>query len=667
MPHHRYLFVAFSIVLAITGFSIAQSRERDLAKEQPLYQELKTVSPTSVAAFQAATVAMDTADFELCISKFNEVLAKAPNFDPAMRRQGHCLIGAGKRDDGYKAIQKAIDLNRSADNLFSMAMARLDPGSTNYVPPEGEMQKALALTTEASKLYGDKDVDALLVMADLSLRLNQLEQFRTTVGRLKTLSPNDPYTHYFNAIKLAEERNFDESLAEVKVAESLGLDASEAEKITAGVKAMRDEAYPLAPYLIYIYAFIAIVVAWAIGLLLLYFFGRTLSTKTLSTIESSAPDDVTGGGHSSLKHTYRRLILFASVYYYISQPVLVALIIAVTGGLIVGSFMVGTIPVGFLIGLVFVGAGSIFYMFKSLIIRPKVEDPGRLLEREEAPQLWDLVEKVAVDINTRPVDEIRITPGVEIAVYERGGFREKMQDKGERVLILGAGSFNDFSTNGFRAVLAHEYGHLSNRDTAGGDVAFRVNSDMMRLAEAIVNSGNNTYHNLAFHFLRLYNFIFRRITHGASRLQEVLADRVAVNTYGAYAFTSGLGHVVRQGVIFQKLADSEISSALAGSRKFNNIYDLKAENDADITEIDDLIKVEFERQTTDDDTHPATADRIRLAEKIAGQNHEDLSGMVWDLFVDREKFTAEMNILVEKQIRGERYSNYHDIGFSEVG
>jgi Zn-dependent protease with chaperone function len=30
----------------------------------------------------------------------------------------------------------------------------------------------------------------------------------------------------------------------------------------------------------------------------------------------------------------------------------------------------------------------------------------------------------------------------------------------------------------FRAVLAHEYGHFTNRDTAGGEIALRVNRDM---------------------------------------------------------------------------------------------------------------------------------------------------------------------------------------------
>ena len=192
---------------------------------------------------------------------------------------------------------------------------------------------------------------------------------------------------------------------------------------------------------------------------------------------------------------------------------------------------------------------------------------------------------------------------------------------------------------------------------------------MVRVAEAMVNNGTNTYHNLAFHFLRLYHFIFRRITHGASRLQEILADRVAVYNYGASAFSEGLSHVIRQGIRFQHVAGYEVQQALNGRRKFNNVYDLDLDKDAGVdveTEIENAYQAEFQRVTTEDDTHPATADRIRLANKITATPREDLEGTVWDMFANREEFTAGMNIMLERQVRGERYSNYHDMGIANA-
>ena len=54
----------------------------------------------------------------------------------------------------------------------------------------------------------------------------------------------------------------------------------------------------------------------------------------------------------------------------------------------------------------------------------------------------------------------------------------KVRDKAKRVLILGTQAIDKMDQAAFRAVLAHEYGHFQNRDTAGGDISMRVNASM---------------------------------------------------------------------------------------------------------------------------------------------------------------------------------------------
>ena len=46
---------------------------------------------------------------------------------------------------------------------------------------------------------------------------------------------------------------------------------------------------------------------------------------------------------------------------------------------------------------------------------------------------------------------------------------------------------------------------------AGGDIAMRVQSDMVKFYLAMRAAGQATFINAAFHFLRTYNFIFRRL------------------------------------------------------------------------------------------------------------------------------------------------------------
>jgi hypothetical protein len=230
------------------------------------------------------------------------------------------------------------------------------------------------------------------------------------------------------------------------------------------------------------------------------------------------------------------------------------LIIIVAASITYAFVMAGRIPIK-LVAVLAIGAlVTIYTMVRSLFIKVDDADPGRSLNYDEAPGLWDLTRTVAAAVNTRPVDEIRITPGTDLAVYEKGTWRERSQDKAQRILILGTGVLNDFRQNGFRAVLAHEYGHFTNRDTAGGDIAIRVNTDMMKFAYAMIANEQASWWNVAFQFLRVYHFIFRRLSHGATRLQEVLADRVAALNYGPQAFEEGLTHVVRKSVEFHHLA-----------------------------------------------------------------------------------------------------------------
>ena len=97
-------------------------------------------------------------------------------------------------------------------------------------------------------------------------------------------------------------------------------------------------------------------------------------------------------------------------------------------------------------------------------------------------------------------------------------------------------------------VLAHEYGHLSNRDTAGGRFALAVRRSLMIMAGHLALGRAATWYNPAWLFVKGFNRVFLLISQGATRLQEVLADRWAALSYGSRAFEEGLRHVVARAV-----------------------------------------------------------------------------------------------------------------------
>ncbi len=630
------------LLLILFASTTPAQQARDLEKEKAIWAELETVSPNSVADFKAATEAMDAQDYDKAVALYQGVREKAPDFDAALRRLGWCLVATGKTDSGFALMERAVEIRRSPENLISLAQSLAYPG----VGQQGSIEqkfRAFELTKEANRSsQGPSDPDFLGMQAQLAMELDKINDFRRATEKLVDKHPNTVAAHYYSAILAAYDEKWMTAEKEIKLAQSLGLPAEIAQQFLDSGVQTRARVWHYLIYSLYL------VGAWIVGLTALFLIGKLMSRKTLSSLEAANPNSPASESELTLRKWYRRLINVAGLYYYISLPVVIFLVIIVAASIIYGFLMLGRIPIKLVALLVIGGLITIFTMIRSLFIKVESVDPGRSLTYEEAPGLWDLTRTVAATVDTRAVDEIRITPGTDLAVYEKGTLRERSQDKAKRILILGIGVLNDFKQNGFRAVLAHEYGHFTHRDTAGGDIAIRVNNDMMKFAHAMIASEQATRLNIAFQFLRIYHFIFRRISHGATRLQEVLADRVAALNYGPLAFEEGLTHVVRKSAEFHHLAVKEIDASVAAQRALQNLYELRAEQSADLQQ---QIEESLNRETSEDDTHPSPNDRFRFTRKISGANELPATGMVWDLFANREALTNEMTSLIQSEVQ----------------
>ena len=632
--------ISLLLFLLILGCSSTQAQSaRDMEKEKAIWAELEKSAPNSVADFKAGTEAMDAQQYDKAAELFLKVQQEAPGFDAALRRLGGCLVLAGKTEAGFDFMEQALAISRSPENLISLAQSLAYPGVGKDGTNE-QKRRAYQLVKEANR-SPQQEPDFLVLQTQLAMELNQLDDFRRGTEQLVAKHPELMATHLYNALLAAYDEKWITAEQEIKVAQSLGLAPEVAQQfLDSGVKT-RARVWQYLFYSLYL------VGAWLVGLTALFLVGKLMSRKTLSSLEAANPNSPTSASELSLRKWYRKLINVAGFYYYISLPVVVFLVIIVAASITYAFFMLGRIPIKLVAFLAIGGLVTIVTLVRSLFIKVEDVDPGRSLNYDEAPGLWDLTRTVAATINTRPVDEIRITPGTDLAVYEKGTMRERSQDKAPRVLILGIGVLNDFKQNGFRAVLAHEYGHLTHRDTAGGDVAIRVNNDMVKFAHAMIANDQARWWNVAFQFLRIYHFIFRRISHGATRLQEVLADRVSALKYGSLAFEEGLTHVVQKSVEFHHLAAKEIDASVEARRALQNLYELRLDQSSNL---DQEIEESLNRKTSEDDTHPSPNDRFRLTRRVSGANEEPATGTVWDLFKNREALTNEMTSMIQSEV-----------------
>ena len=530
----------------------------------------------------------------------------------------------GKGEEGLAFLEQAVRNERSPENLFSLARGLAFPGPTKEGSREAQ-ELALGLLKEASALSGrDDDPMYPALTAGIALSLQRIGDFRKAVAVLAAEYPQDMSTHYFTAIRAAIDEDWILAEDEIAQAERLGL------RHDVAARFLESGVHLHATVWRGLHIAAAAMFLWVAGLLALLVAGQVLSGVTLRSIERADGNGGSTARESDLRAVYRALIRVAATYYYLSMPFVIVLVIGGTAAVIYGFIAMGQVPIKLVAVMAFGALMTTYKMIQSLFIRIATNDPGRALDVAEAPGLWSLTQDVADRVGTRPVDEIRVTPGTELAVYEQGTAHERSRDLGRRVLVLGVGLLNGFRQSAFRAVLAHEYGHFAHRDTAGGDVALRVRQDIMKFALAMARQGQAVWWNLAFQFLRVYHVLFRRISNGATRLQEVLADRVAAVTFGAKPFEEGLRHVIRRHVEFESSVNGEIEAAIRLGRALQNLYAETLQTPQVLQQnIEERVQQAVSRPTSRDDTHPGPLERFRLVSAVASTGESAASGQVW--------------------------------------
>ena len=144
-----------------------------------------------------------------------------------------------------------------------------------------------------------------------------------------------------------------------------------------------------------------------------------------------------------------------------------------------------------------------------------------------------------------------------------------------------------------------------------------------------------------------------RITLGASRLQEILADRFAAMAYGTRNFVDGLTYVVRQSLLFDKQITLEVQQAAQHRRALHNLYTLPPlEPGPQAEELDSELKEVLSRPTLPYDSHPALQDRIHFLQRFddSSSGSEGDQRSVWSLIPTADALQADMTHMVQVNV-----------------
>lgn len=483
------------------------------------------------------------------------------------------------------------------------------------------------------------------------------------VGSLAARHPQNGTLAVFHALALAIDRDHSRALQELQRARDLGADAESLVGASAVQFINAPPPLTLGQLLQYglagLVAFYAAVIGgmWLAGIVLGYW---TRGTGALKLLADEPLAIVAGGkvrrtaGEPWLARLYAVALMAGLVLFYVALP-FVAL------GLLIGTLAVfwlilhlQYIPIKLLLLIGLVGGGMVWAVLKSMIPRMNSDVHGLPKTADEYPRLFETLRTVATRVDTRPVDEVYIVPGPEIAVFQVGRGPWGVFGKKRRVLTLGLPALRSLTVVELESILAHEYAHFSHQDTLYSRFIRRVDVSIHTALSGMGAAGGKlNYVNPFFWFLVQYYRAYSVLSAGFSRSREFLADRMACSLYGANVFESALTKTSMDGRLFEASAYRRAAYVL-------NVYQRFAEyrESEQSAEQREQIRTELEQQDISRmASHPTYRERLAaVAGFPPGQDTDPRPAM--ELFDDPQTLEIDLSNYLKGLLRAAQTQDY---------
>ncbi|UYQ91161.1 M48 family metallopeptidase [Chitinophaga horti] len=260
------------------------------------------------------------------------------------------------------------------------------------------------------------------------------------------------------------------------------------------------------------------------------------------------------------------IVLFMIVYLLLVAAAVGLAVACVYAGIWLLAAM-STITILLGVGLILLGASVLFFLVKFVFAVSKNENAGRIeILESEQPRLFDFIRQVATETNTPFPKKIFLSADVNACVFYNSSFWSMMLPV-RKNLEIGLGLVNATNISEFKAVMAHEFGHFSQRSMKLGSFTYNVN----RVIYNMLNE-NSSYTSFLQNWASIHGILalFAQMTAGiATGIQQVLrgmygfinksysglsqemefhADTIAASVAGGNNVISGLSRIeVAQG------------------------------------------------------------------------------------------------------------------------
>jgi tetratricopeptide (TPR) repeat protein len=532
------------------------------------------------------------------LQKLASVKQDAPQLQYGL---GLALFKAGRVEEAVTALRTALKLQRDPHVAKQLGVILIRAGRGS------EAREALQIAAAIDP----KDAEVDYYRAELALKERRFSEAEEVIRQAIGKKPSDPDNYVLSAAIQGKRGHWPQALSDLEAARRLGYQSAdnlrEMERIVQGKwRSERIGRFWLAAVTGYVALLAFLFLA---GCVLSLLQGRWVAraSERILTANDRTPAE------RRLSRWYTFTILSAVGLFYLSLPFMVVGMLWGAGYLIYAMLNepggeLGRPALYFLIAAI----GGTWAILRGLFARPMANPLEQPLSEQDQSKLFELLREVAQATGTPMVDEVHVAPDSGIGVHMEGRAIAALFGRAKRVLTIGVATLHALTTPELKAILAHEYGHFSNRDTDYNGVLFQVELSLAHTLQGMASLGRYGWLNPVFWLLKLYRVIYVLITRGFRRTMELFADRVAAVTYGSKDFSSALEKVSVYGAFFERHAYQEVATLLKEQKAFQNVYQAFEEgwNKLEPAVQDQMKQAALSRRPHWTDSHPPPKDRI---------------------------------------------------------
>lgn len=379
------------------------------------------------------------------------------------------------------------------------------------------------------------------------------------------------------------------------------------------------------------------------------------------------------------------IALFILVYILLFCLALAFTALCAAGGIMLMTLKISGITIMLGLGLISLGLIILFFLIK-FIFKKHTVDRSHLIEvtEEEEPQLFafikDIVEKVGTDFPKK----VYFSSDVNAAVFYDSSFWSMFLPI-KKNLQIGIGLVNTITVSELRAILAHEFGHFSQKSMKVGSYVYNVNQviynmlfdnesfNALLIKWAEVSSYFSIFVSISVKIIQGIQWVLQKMYGivnlnymGLSREMEFHADEVAANLTGYLPLKNSL--------LRMDLAEQSYSSVLnyydkrvPDSVRSKNIYveqslllnflaqdmSIPFENQLPKVPISTLNKYNKSKLNIKNQwaSHPSTEDRIAALEKLNIVLEQNDTAIANTIFKNIEKIQTAFTDKIFSQVQ----------------